>query len=840
MVKLSSSLFEGEKLSRRQFIVRSAVTSSGVVFGIAMGPTLFAAKDAAAAVGGQSFTPSVWFSMEQSGRTIMHVVEAEMGQHVGTALAQIIAEELEVDWSDVVLDYPGETRESFGRYGIIYSVNSGSITTEFDRHSRAGALGRIALVEAGADLLKAKAADCQASNSTVTDRVSGRSISYAQILSQTTIDRKFNYPDDFKDVTLKQRGEYKIIGKSVPSLDIPEKTNGQAKYGIDVFLPDMVYGALVIPPARYGSKVLRVDETEAKKIPGYIATVTVPDFSGMGLPNKSPYLGMCTGWVIAIADKFPRAMKAAKALKVEWDPGPYADVSSDDILKESKKIQQDPKLGSNWVLEGDVGKALAGADKVLDVEYTTGIVQHAPMEPRNATVHRSSDGTWHVHMGTQSPTFARWTLEAILAKLLGKKQEEVNVTAHQFILGGGFGLKQHYDVAVGAAYASFKLDGRPVKLIMTREVDQALPFPRTPSYHKVRAGIKDGKLVGVDHSIVCGWMGPRLNVSNPFLSFLQLAPDDDPKGHMDQWSIGGSDHWYSMTNFRVRAADNPLCRDALQVSPLRTVSNSYAFFVVESYIDEIAHMLGRDPLEFRLELLSAEGSRRGIPLAGYKPGTRSDYYLDRLWLSKPLAKEGSWIPYESSTVGGADRLANALMVVAGKSGYGSKRLPKNTGIGLAISGAEERQSPTWVAGAAEVTVNPETGAYTVDRMTIAADMGVAINPHNIRAQFSGAALWGTSQMIREQNSFKKGSIQELNFDTYRPIRLKEVPEFDIEIIESNNHPTGCGEPASTVAAPAIGNAIFAAVGARVRQMPATPEVVLAALKEAKSAGANKG
>ncbi|MDJ0949374.1 MAG: molybdopterin-dependent oxidoreductase [Alphaproteobacteria bacterium] len=832
MADLAKTLFEGANLSRRQFLVRSAATGSGALFGIAMGPTLFAQGEAAAAVAGKSFTPAVWFTMEQSGRCNMHVVEAEMGQHIGTALAQIVAEELEVDWNDVVLDYPGETRESFDEFGIIYSVNSGSITTEFDRHSRAGALGRMALIEAGAQLLKAKVPNCTASKSRVIDRVSGRSLSYAEILKQTTIDKKFQYPDDFQGVELKPRGDYKIIGQSVPCLDIPEKTNGQAKYGIDIFLPNMVYGALVIPPARYGSKVLSVDESEAKKIPGYIAAVTVPDFAGIGVPQKEKSLGFCTGWVIAVADKFHRAMKAAQALKVEWDPGPYGKLTDADILEESKRLVADSGKGQNWVLEGDVDAALKDADQVLEAEYTSAIVQHAPMEPRNATVYRASDGTWHCYMGTQSPTFARMTLEPVLANLLGSKPEEVKVAVHQFILGGGFGLKQHYDVAVGAAFASFQLDGRPVKLIMTREADQALPFPRTPSYHKVRAGVKDGKLTAADHHIACGWMGPRLGVGD---WWLQLPPDDNPNGHMDQWSIGGSDHWYTMQNFRVRAMDNPTCRDALQVSPLRTVSNSYAFFVVETYIDEIAHMLGRDPLEFRLSLLSGDGERRGIPLAGYEPGTPSDYYLDRLWLSKPLAEENTWIPYESATVGGAKRLANALMVAAGKAGYGTRQLPENTGIGIAVSGAEEHQSPTWVAGAAQVTVDRATGRYTVDRLTIAADMGIAINPHNVRAQFSGAALWGMSQMIRERNTLKNGSIQELNFHTYRPIRLKEVPKIDIEIIQSGHHPSGCGEPTSTVVAPAIGNAIFNAVGARVRQMPATPKVVLAALAEAKKA-----
>ena len=168
----------------------------------------------------------------------MHIVKAEMGQHIGTGLAQIIAEELEVKWDDVRLDTPLESVENFAIYGLAYTVNSGSVTTEFDRLSRAGAAGRIALVEAGAKVLGAKPADCYAENSRVIDKVSGRSIGYGEILQKVKIDRKFAYPDDFKKITLKALGDYKIIGKSMPALDIPAKTNGQAKYGMDVFLPE--------------------------------------------------------------------------------------------------------------------------------------------------------------------------------------------------------------------------------------------------------------------------------------------------------------------------------------------------------------------------------------------------------------------------------------------------------------------------------------------------------------------------------------------------------------------------------------------------------------------------
>ncbi len=262
--------------------------------------------------GSQAFTPSIWFTITPDGKTTMHIVKAEMGQHIGTGLAQIIAEELEVKWDDVRLDTPLESVENFAVYGLAYTVNSGSVTTEFDRLSRAGAAGRIALVEAGAKLLGAKVGDCYAENSRVTDKVSGRSVGYGEIVQKVKIDRKFAYPEDFKKITLKAFGDYKIVGKSVPALDIPAKTNGQAKYGMDVFLPNMAYGALVVPRTRYGSKVQSIDESDAKKIPGFIKAVRVDES-----------LGKCTGWVVALAETFPAAMKAAKALKVKVDPGPY-------------------------------------------------------------------------------------------------------------------------------------------------------------------------------------------------------------------------------------------------------------------------------------------------------------------------------------------------------------------------------------------------------------------------------------------------------------------------------------------------------------------------------------
>jgi isoquinoline 1-oxidoreductase len=804
-------------LSRRDFLIRSAVTTSGAVLAISLGPTL-TGPSAAMAAGTPAFTPSIWFTMLPSGQTIMHIVKSEMGQHIGTALAQIIAEELEVDWSKVTLDYPEASAENFGIYGLAYTVNSGSVTTEFDRLLRAGAAGRITLIEAGAGLLGAAVENCRAENSRVIDGASGNSLTYGEILQNATVERSFSYPDDFHAIPRKSREDYKIVGQSKAALDLPEKVSGQAMYGIDTFLPNMVYASLAIPRSRYKSKALSVDDSEARKIPGFIQAVIVDDS-----------FGKCTGWVLAIADKFPAAVKAAEALNIEWDAGPYGDFNDQQLAAEYRALRDDPNQGAPWVLQGDVDGAIAGADDVVEAEYTSAMVCHATMEPLNATAHQV-DGTWHIYTGNQSTSFARMTLTGFLAHTLGKDAAEINVVIHQALLGGGFGGKQDFDEILAAAYAT-NVVGRPVKLIQTRESNFATSFPRTPTLHTVRAALKGGAMDALEHDIVCGYMGPRFSVGEDYGSdWLQLDADDGSGRDIDQWSIGGSEHWYSIPKHRVRAINHDATTWAVQASALRSVSNSYNYFVVESFLDEVAHRLGVDPLAMRLDLLSGEGSTRGIPNSGHEPGTASDYYLDRLWISLPWATEGAWVPYESPTVGGASRLANVLRVAAGKAGYG-KRMPKNQGMGIAVSAAEERQSPTWVAGVAEVEVDPASGAVDILKLTIAMDMGIAINPRNCEHQIKGAALWGASQILSERLTLKNGAFEQGNFDTYVPIRLSQVPEIDVEIVESGHHPSGVGEPSSTVVGPAVANAIFNAVGARVRQMPITRAAVLQALSE---------
>ena len=817
MSKLSA---QGE--SRRDFLVRSTATSAGAYFSIGLGASLVAGVAEATGAPANGYTPSIWFTVTPDNKVTIHIVKAEMGQHIGTGLAQVIAEELEVRWEDVRLDTPMESVENFAIYGLAYTVNSGSMTTEFDRLARAGAAGRMAFIEAGAGVLKSTPAKCFAKAGRVYDKTTGKSITYGAILQKATLNRKFAYPEDFRKIKLKAPSTYKVIGKSLNSLDIPAKTNGSAKYGMDVFLPNMVYGTLVIPRSRYGSKVTSVDDTEARKIPGFVKAITIDDS-----------FGKCTGWVIAIADRFPTAMKAAKALKVEWDAGPYGNLDSATMATEYKALATKTDDGANWVLEGNVDKALADADKILDVEYTTEMVCHATMEPLNATAQFVNDEC-HIYVGTQSQSFARMTLTGFLSKVFNQKPEDVKVYLHEYLVGGGFGGKQDFDEILAAAYCA-KVLGRPVKLIQSRESNFATSFPRTPSYHRLRAGLKNGKFLGLNHDIVVGYMGPRFSVGKKYgTDWLQQDSWDDKKQDIDQWSIGGSDHWYDMPNHRVRSWNHDTTTWAVQASALRTVSNSYNIFVLESMMDEIAHAAGVDPLLFRMARLNGKGGNRGIPNSGYAPGTPSDYYMDRLWISLPWTKEDGWIPYESATVGGAHRLAKCLKVAAEKSGYGTKKLPPNTAMAVAVTAAEERQSPTWVATVAEVTVDPATGNFTINRLTIAMDCGIVVNPKNVDAQIRASALWGASQIMAERLTLKEGGFEQANFHQYSPIRLAQIPKIDVHLVPSEHHPAGVGEPASTTVAPAVANAIFKATGVRVRTMPISPQAILEGLKAKKA------
>ena len=344
MLKLAQS-----QTTRREFLVRSAATAAGTFMSIGLPALGSSAAKAESAM--SSFTPSIWFTLTPDGKVTMHIVKAEMGQHIGTGLAQVIAEELEVNWEDVRLDTPLESVENFAIYGLAYTVNSGSITTEFDRMSRAGAAGRMALIEAGAKVLGANAADCTAENSRVIDSVSGRSIGYGEIIQQGEDRPQVRLSGRFQgDQAQSSRGNYKIIGKSMPALDIPAKTNGQAKYGIDVFLPNMVYGALVIPRTRYALQSEEHRRFRGAQDPGFRQ-----GREGGRQHGQVHRLGRRAGGEV------PRRHEGRQGAEGRGRPRTVRRARPRTTCSpNSRRPRRTPDAGANWVLEGDVDKALAG------------------------------------------------------------------------------------------------------------------------------------------------------------------------------------------------------------------------------------------------------------------------------------------------------------------------------------------------------------------------------------------------------------------------------------------------------------------------------------------------
>ncbi|MDE2361560.1 MAG: xanthine dehydrogenase family protein molybdopterin-binding subunit [Hyphomicrobiales bacterium] len=743
-------------LSRRSFVVGS--TAAGLA--CAFGPSLALADAAASA-----FAPSVWYSVAPDGIVTVNVGKADMGQHVASTMAQLVAEELGAAWSDMRVNLTGnDPKYNDPALGAIITGGSWSTKMNFDAMSRAGAAGRLALVDAAAAMMGAPASELSVYGSVISHAKSGKSKTFADVVKGGKITRTFS-ADDLKAIKLKSADQYVLIGQDLPQIDIPAKTNGSAKYGIDMMLPGMVYGKLVMPPVRYGAKVTNVDDSAAKKVPGFIKAVVLDDKTGT-----------TTGWVVAVASTYANAMKAAAALKVTWDKGPNADASSESLLAEAKRLQKDGSTALFFVKNGDPEAGMKDMPKVLEAEYTTNINIHCPMEPMNATA-EYKDGVLHLYTGNQ---FATRTT-GIAAGACGIDPK--HVVMHQFWLGGGFGRRLDSDMVVPAALAA-KDVGKPVKVIYSREDDMTFDFTRPLTYQKVKAALNgDGKLVAMEHDVVSAWPTARWGIP------AFLTPSVDKKGSLDGFTMNGADFFYTVPNHYVRAILNEKAQAATPSGQLRSVAPGWTFWAVESMIDELAHAAGKDPLDFRLAMLDGAGENAG----------------------------------------GAQRLRNTLLAAVGLAGYGTKKLPKGEAQGIACVSSQERATATWTACVAHVAVGND-GAVKVKRLTVATDVGTAINPDGVRAQVMGAASWGMSLALFEKATMKNGAIQESNFDLYTPMRMGQIPEIDVAIIGNGEAPCGCGEPAVTVVAPAIGNAVFNAVGARVRSLPIDAAAVKAAMK----------
>lgn len=746
-------------LSRRSFIVGTSAAGLALGFASVPGSSALAAP--------ASFDPSVWYSIAPDGLVTVTCGKADMGQHIASTMAQLVAEELGANWKDMRVKLASnDPKYNDPVLGAQITGGSWSTMMNFDAMSRAGAAGRTALTEAAAAMMGVPAGELVVRDSRISHPKSKKSLTFAEIVKGGKATKTFT-ADELKALKLKTPDQYTLVGQSIPQLDIPSKTNGTAKYGIDTFLPGMVYGKIVMPPVRYGATVKSVDDSGAKKVPGFIKAVTLEDKTGT-----------TTGWVVAVANTYANAKKAADALKVTYDNGPNAKVSSESLLAEAKRLQADNASGLFFVKNGDTAEALGKASKVMEAEYTTNINIHAPMEPMNATAEQKGD-IWHLYSGNQFATRSG----AIAAGALGIDPKFI--VMHQAWLGGGFGRRLDGDMLIPAVLAA-KAVGKPVKVIYSREDDTTMDFSRPLTFQKIKAGLDDsGKLIAFNHDVVSAWPTKRWGIP------AFLSPDVEKKGALDAFTVNGADFFYTVPNHNVRAIINELAQSATPSGQLRSVAPGWTFWAVESMLDELAVASGKDPAQFRIDLLDGAGANAG----------------------------------------GAQRLRNTLLAAMGLAGYGTKKLPKGEGMGVACVSSQERATASWTACVAHVAVN-DSGEVKVKKLTVATDVGTQVNPDGIRAQVEGAALWGMSLALFEKATMKDGAIEQTNFDTYTPMRMSQVPEVALAIIANGEPATGVGEPAVTVVAPALANAIYNAVGARIRSLPITADAVKASMKKA--------
>jgi len=750
--------------SRRGFLI--TMIGAGVMLGYARSgwaaAELLAKEGKAALNPSELFEPTIWYGIDPTGIVTVNVIRAEMGQHVGTALARIVADELEADWSKVKII----TVDSDPKWGLMVTGGSWSVWQSFPVLSRSGAAGRIALIEEGAKLLGSSPKVCTARSGAV--HAGGRSIPYGEIVKRGDLRRRYTN-EELEKIPIKSPAERRFVGKGVTALDVPSKVNGTGRYGIDAVVEGMIYARPKLPPTRYDSKVISIDDSAARGMPGYIKS--------LGLDDPS---GTTPGWVMVYADTFTTANRAADLVTVKWQSGPSANVSEQDLQQRAAELIADPNGGSLFVDDPGVDRVLASAKRKMERTYTTATAMHFALEPLNALVFEKN-GVFEIHTGNQWQS----AILPVLAKALGRSADKI--VLRSYLLGGGFGRRLDGDYAVAAGLGAQAI-GRPVKMVCTRADDMRFDCPRSASRQVLRlAWGDDNRPAAMDHHAAAGW---------PTATIAPYFQGKDAKGNLyDPFAISGADHWYTVGAHRVRALHNDLADRTFRPGYLRSVGAGWTGWAVESFMDEAAHEAGIDTVKFRLSLLDGAGRNAG---------------------SAP------------NSVGGAHRQAAVLARCAQKAGWGSP-VPRDVGLGIASTFGQERGMPTWVACAARVRVNRTNGYVTVEKLTLVVDCGTVIDPESAQAQVEGAALWGLTLALHEGTEFVKGQPRDTNLDSYRVLRMADVPEIEVEFLPSTEVPVGLGEPATTPVAPAIGNGIFAATGVRLRDLPIRPQAVLEAL-----------
>jgi len=734
--------------ARRTFLRQSSAGGASLLLCLHSGGVI-AAAGATAPADSAEFAPNAFIRIGQDGRVTLTSKQPEIGQGIKTSLPMIIAEELDVDWKDVRV-VQGDLNPVYGSQG---AGGSTSTPTNYDNFHRLGATARAILVQAASQTWNVPAAECATARGSVEHKGSGRKLGYGALVK---VAATLPVPDA-KSVQLKDPSAYRLLGTRIGGVDNGLVVSGKPLFGIDVKLPGMLYATYVKCPTLGGRPV-------SANLDAIKAMAGVKDaFIVEGTANLN---GLRPG-VAIVANSTWNALRARKKLEVKWDEGEGANHSWASFTAQAQALSGQPGAAT-MRKDGDANAALAGAAHTVEAAYSYPFISHASMEPQNCTAWFKPDGSLELWAPTQNPG-AGQTLAASTFDMPKEK-----ITLHITRSGGGFGRRLSSDFIVDAAAISQKVKA-PVKLTWTREDDLQQDHFRAGGFHFLRGGVDDGgKLVA--------W-------HNHFVTFANRIERKESDGTNNSVLQPGSGGNLSGDEFPGRWAANCLleqtpieCR--IPMGPWRAPGSNVFAWVFHSFIDELAHAAGRDPVEFRLELL---GDKDIVPGTG---------------------ERGQ--PYSVS------RMRNVLKTVADKADWGKRKFARGQGAGVAFHFSHRG----YVAEVAEVTVAKD-GKLTVDRVVVVTDIGAQIvNLSGAENQVEGSVIDGLSTLMGPALDIDKGRIVQSNFHEYPLLRMPDTPtKIESHFLKTDYPVTGLGEPVFPPLAPAVCNAIFAATGKRVRELP---------------------